>query len=159
MNLAILDIIFGAILLIATVRCAIKGFVAEAMSLAALILGIGAAAIFFASGAQLLDNYFGASQWNQVIAFLLIFVIVYVLVKIFERGLKGLLERLHLGSLDRALGLFLGVFEGVVIIAVILIVLRIQPFFDVETLINEAIIAGIVLKIIPYGLTLIETRM
>jgi membrane protein required for colicin V production len=66
---------------------------------------------------------------------------------------------LRLGSLDRALGFFLGIAEGIIIIAVIIIIMRLQPFFEVEELINESVIAGIMLQIIPYGIELLEEKV
>lgn len=159
MNLSPLDIIFLVILLIATFRCIIKGFVSEVMSLAALILGIGGAVLFSGAGTQFLDNQFGPSGWNQVISFLVIFLVLYILVKAFEGGIKRLLERLNLGSLDRALGFFLGITEGFILISVIIIIMRLQPFFNVTELIESSIIAGIVINIIPYGLELIEKKV
>jgi membrane protein required for colicin V production len=159
MNLAALDIIFLIILLIATFRCVIKGFVSEIMSLAALILGIGGAVLFSGAVARFLDNQFGTSVWNQVISFLVIFLVLYIVVKAFEGGIKRLLERLNLGSLDRALGFFLGVAEGFILVSVIIIVLRLQPFFDTNELLEGSIIAGIVINIIPYGLELIGEKI
>ena len=159
MDLSALDIIFLVILLIATFRCVIKGFVSEAMSLAALILGIGGAVLFSGAGAQFLDKQFGQSGWNQVISFLAIFLVLYIVVKAFEGGMKRLLERLNLGSLDRALGFFLGFAEGFIFISVAIIILRVQPFFDTSGLLEGSIIAGIVINIIPYGLELIETKV
>ncbi len=159
MNLVALDIIFLVILLIATFRCVIKGFVSEIMSLAALILGIGGAVLFSGAAARFLDNQFGPSVWNQVVSFLVIFLVLYIVVKAFEGGLKRLLERLNLGSLDRALGFFLGVAEGFILVSVIIIVLRLQPFFDTNELLEGSIVAGIVITIIPYGLELIGEKI
>jgi membrane protein required for colicin V production len=159
MDIAVLDIIFGIIIFLVVIRCIIKGFIAEIMALAALILGIGLAVVFFQMGARVLENYFGPSDWNQVIAFLIIFLVVYVIIKLFENAIHRLFERLRLGSLDRALGFFLGIAEGIIIIAVIIIIMRLQPFFEVEELINESVIAGIMLQIIPYGIELLEEKV
>lgn len=159
MEFAILDIIFVVILLITTIRTTIKGFISEVMTLAALILGVAAAVLFLKLGTRLIDTYFGQSNWNQVIAFLIIFLVVYIVVKIFEGGLKKLFEQLNLGSLDRALGFFLGVLEGVLLIALIIIALKIQPFFDMAAAIDDSYIAGIVGFLIPYGLTFLQDKV
>lgn len=159
MDFAVLDIIFVIILVITTIRTTIKGFISEIMTLAALILGIAAAVLFSSVGAQLIDTYFGPSDWSQVIAFLVIFLIVYLLVKVFEGGLKRLFEQLNLGPLDRALGFFLGFAEGVFLIAIIIIIMKVQPFFDTAELLDVSIIAGMVGHLIPYGLTFLQDRI
>ncbi len=159
MEFAILDIIFVVILLITTIRTTIKGFISEIMTLAALLLGVAAAVLFLKLGTRLIDAYFGQSNWNQVIAFLVIFLVVYIVVKIFESGLKKLFEQLNLGSLDRALGFFLGIIEGVLLIALIIIALKMQPFFDMAEAIDDSTLAGIVGYLIPYGLTFLQDKV
>lgn len=144
-----LDIVFGVVLLVAGVRCALKGFIAEAMSMAALILGVAAAVFFSKPGATLIAAYFGQSNWNQVIAFLILFLVVYLIVKILQRILQGLFERIHLDQLDRALGLFLGLAEGVLLVVLVVYVLQVQPLIDLSKLIRGSFIASTVLKYLP----------
>ena len=84
MSIAPIDVVFGVVILIAAVRCAFRGFVTEIMSVAAIIGGVGGAVIFSSVGAAVLVQYFGPSPWNQVIAFLVIFIAVYFIIKLLE---------------------------------------------------------------------------
>ncbi|MEW5815723.1 MAG: CvpA family protein [Spirochaetota bacterium] len=151
MKIPPIDIFFGAILVIAAIRCAVRGFVTEIMSMAAVILGIGGAVLFSGSGGRIVERYFKLSNWNQIIAFLAIFLIIYLIVKIFEKAISGFIEHLNLGSLDQALGLFLGLIEGFLVITVIILIVEIQPFFDAGTILNQSFFSRIILSVLPYG--------
>ena len=84
MGFAGIDIIFGILLIFAAMRSGIRGFVREFMSMAALILGIGSAVIFSGQVAIFVNEYVDAAAWSQVIAFLGLFLSVYLVVKIFK---------------------------------------------------------------------------
>ena len=144
-----LDIVFIVLISAAAIRCAFKGFVAEVMSFAALILGVVAAVFFSKAGATLIDTYIGFSNWNQIIAFLIIFVAVYLFVKLLEGILHRLFDKIHLEKLDRVLGFFLGLAEGGLAVALLVYLMRVQPIFDMEALLSNSTIARFVLDIIP----------
>ena len=122
LTFAYIDIFFAVIILVATIRCVVRGFIAEFMSMAAVILGILAAVLFSAQAAKLLDKWFTASPWNQLIAFLVLFLVVYLIIKILQNALHNIFDKLNLERLDKALGLFLGLVEGVLAVAVLLFI-------------------------------------
>ena len=149
MNVNPLDIVLIVIIAAGAIRCAFKGFVAEFMSFASLILGVVAAVFFSKAGAVLIDKYVGFSDWNQIIAFLVIFILVYLLVKLLEGILHRILDKIHLDRLDRVLGFFLGLVEGGLAVMLIVYVMRVQPIFDLQPLLEKSVIARFVLEIIP----------
>ena len=151
MNVSTLDIVFAAMILLSAVRCAFRGFVTEVLAVAAVIFGIGGAIAFSGMGGRLLETYLGSSVWNQVIAFLAIFIVVYLILKLLEGFLSRLLERLHLDRLDRSLGLFLGIAEGVIAVIVVIFVMKIQPFFDIDALLSDSFIAVTIMKVLPFS--------
>ncbi len=145
----VLDYIFAAIIFIAVVRCVFRGFVAEIVAVAALGGGILCGILFSAPGADIIARGMGESEWNRVIAFLIIFLFVYLVMKILEGVLYRMIESVNLENLDRALAFFLGLIEGTVVSLLILILLLNQPFFDVHELINNSIAAGLVGDFLP----------
>ena len=151
MEIAPIDVVFSIIIILAAIRCAFRGFISEIMAVAAIIGGIGGAILFSGLGATALEQYFGESPWNQVIAFLVIFISVYLVVKLLEGFMERLLDRLHLDRLDRSLGLFLGIAEGIVVVVVIVFLLMIQPFFNVEKLMNDSFVVSLVLRVVPFA--------
>jgi membrane protein required for colicin V production len=93
------------------------------------------------------------------VAFLLLFVITYLLVKLLESLLHGLVERIQLEKLDQALGFFLGLVEGFLLLAVLVFLLRIQPLLDVENLFAGSFLADLMQRIIPVGAQFIEEKL
>ena len=146
-----MDIVFAVIILVAAVRCTFKGFIAEIMTMASIILAIGAALLFSGLLSGYLESIMGESVWNGVISFLIIFLVVYLIVKLLEGSLHKLIEKIELEKLDQALGFFLGVIEGILVITVFVLVLDIQPFFDTVALLKESFIASLLLKVLPVG--------
>ncbi|MEE0998446.1 MAG: CvpA family protein, partial [Treponemataceae bacterium] len=60
----------------------------------------------------------------------LIFIVVYLIVRIIQQCLKNCFESDIMKGLDRALGFFFGVVEGIVYVGLILVILYAQPWFD-----------------------------
>ena len=149
MSFEIIDIVFALLVVIAAIRGAFRGFVTEVGSMAALILGFGAAIVLYKPVALLLDRQFGHSTWNQLIAFLLLFLLGYLLVKLIQRMLQNVIERLNLDRLDSALGFFLGVAEGLLVVAAVLFVINWQPFFDPGNLLGSSFFARMLFPVLP----------
>jgi membrane protein required for colicin V production len=147
--MSVLDIICIAVLALAAIRCAFRGFVTEIMSMAALILGIVAAVFFSKAGAVLIDSYIGYSNWNQIVAFLVLFIVVYLVVKLVERLLHNILDRIRLERLDHAMGFFLGLLEGAIIVVLLVYLIRVQPVFDASAALDSSFFARMVLEIVP----------
>lgn len=158
MSVAGIDIVFGIIILFMGLRAAIRGFVKELLGTGALILGVVVAMIFSGAVAGIIDRYMGPSIWSQIIAFLGLFLIVYLVVKLFESALNRLIERIHLDQLDHALGLFLGLIEGLVVVFVLLLLIQIQPFFAPESLITGSLAARLLVPLMPIVSEFLLTR-
>ena len=144
-----LDVVFGLIILAMAVRCALKGFVDEFMTVAAVLGGIIGGLLLSGVVADFLEKYVGPFYLSSLIGFLLVFIVFYLAMKLFENALHRLVDRINLENLDRALGLFLGLVEGAVIVLFIIFVMAVQPIADTSALLEESFIGGIGLKLIP----------
>lgn len=149
-DIAPLDILFGIIILFFIVRVGMKGFLAELMTFAAPLLALISAVLFSGFGAQLLTEYIGETAWNQIIAFLSIFILTYIIVKIIEKSLDNFLDEVNLEKFDRALGVFLGFIEGVMIVIIIIMLLNVQTFFKTEEIFKGSFIVDFLKPFIPY---------
>jgi len=149
LSFEVIDIVFALLVIIAAVRGAFRGFVTEVGSMAALILGFASAIVFYKPVALLLDRQFGHSMWNQLIAFLILFLLVYLLVKLVQRMLQNIIERLNLDRLDSALGFFLGLAEGLIVVGVVLFIINWQPFFDPKSLLGSSFFARMLFPVLP----------
>ena len=154
-----LDIIFLVVLGVAAIRGAVRGFVSEVMSFAAIILALVASVLLYAPVAGLLDEIITRSPWAEIAAFLGVFLVTYLVVKLVERVAHSVFESLNLHHLDRVLGLFLGLLEGGLVAVLILMVLHWQPLFDAEPLLAESWFESILFPLLPEleGLKIFES--
>jgi membrane protein required for colicin V production len=153
MGIAGIDIVFLVIVGLSFLRCAVRGFISELLSMAALIFGLLCSIFFFKNAAQLIREWFmpNVKIVPEIIAFVALFVIVYIIVKIIEMTLKNIIESIQLGGLDRLLGAVFGIIEGIVIVCLLLFLISIQPFFNSEPVLEKSIFAKILLPFIFGG--------
>ncbi len=159
MDFAAIDIVFTIVLIFTTLRASLRGFVQEVLAAAAVILGISAAVLFSGLVAELMEQAFRPSIWSQVAAFLAIFMLVYLVVKLFERALRNLIERIHLESLDHALGLFLGLIEGILIAFVAILIIQVQPVISPHRLLEGSVFARFLVPLFPYASQFLGRRI
>lgn len=137
-----LDVAIILIALILMVRAGIRGFVAEAFGVAALVAGIAVAAAWVVPASAYVDAAVGSdSFWNKIIAFLALFLATYAVFKLVEHVMRGLSRTLRLQQLDHVFGLALGVVEGAVIGAVVIAGLHAQPWFEVAAVLERSVAA------------------
>ena len=159
MNIAAFDIVSLIILFLLAIRATFRGFLTELMSMASIIVGIIIAVVFTRPVSLLLQDYIGNSFWNMVIAFLGLFLVSYLIIKIFENSLNTLIEKVQLEKLDQSLGFFLGLIEGFLLIVILVFALKAQQIFDVSKFFANSYAYIIADKIIPIGTKLIEEGM
>jgi membrane protein required for colicin V production len=128
-----LDWIFIVILVLLGVRCMVRGFVTELLSVAALLGGLLAALLLYKSAGALLVLWGVAAKGaaiTDILGFIAVFALAFIIVKLIERLLKEGIEAAELGGIDRALGLLLGLAEGLVLVSLVLIVMSLlEPAF------------------------------
>jgi membrane protein required for colicin V production len=149
-GIAVIDIVFAVLALLLTVRCALRGFIGELLSMASVALGLLAALFFYKNGGAYIRTKFmpDIKILPEVLAFIALFLIVFVLIKILARILRDIIEGFKLGGVDRFLGIVFGLVEGLVVISLILVVLTIQPLFDPKPVLQKSIFAEILLPLI-----------
>jgi len=149
-NISVIDVIFILVMAIFVLRCFIKGFISEVMSMAALVLGILSALFFYKNGGEFLRAKYwpGLNTIPEIIAFAALFIIVFIVIKLFEIMLKGIVDGINLGGADRFLGMIFGLAEGIAVISLVLFVLCVQPLFDPASLLADSFFAQILLPLI-----------
>jgi membrane protein required for colicin V production len=148
--LAPIDIILAALILILVIRCALRGFIEEFMSVAALVLGILSAVFFHQKGGAFIRQEYlqNLKIIPEVLAFVLLFIIPFVAVKILEYILKDIVTRVNLGGFDRLLGILFGLVEGITLAALVLLLIEVQPLFDRNLLLSHSLFARYLLPIL-----------
>jgi len=149
-NVSVMDVIFILLIVLFAIRCYLKGFISELLSMAAVVLGLLASLFFYKNGAEYLRARFWPDLKTipEIIAFVALFLIVFIVIKILEIMLKGVIHGIRLGGADRLLGVIFGLAEGIVVISLVLFVLRIQPLFDPSSLLSDSFFARLLLPLI-----------
>jgi len=150
MGFAVVDFVFAGVIVLFVLRCAVRGFVSEIMSLAALAVGLLSAIFFFRTTAGFIREKLmpEVATVPEVLAFLAIFILVFIVARIIESILKGVVRAVGLGGLDRFLGVALGLAEGLLVVCVLLFLVGIQPFFDSEAVLRGSFFAELLLPFI-----------
>ncbi len=157
--MAVFDVIGIVVLLAAGFRCAFRGFVTEFLSVLAVLVALTLSVLFTASLTPLFAPYLGESFWTPIVAFLILFLVGYLIIKIIESTLHRIIEKIQLEKLDQALGFFLGLIEGLLVLAILVFILQLQSVIEVKALLEESFIAGILQRIIPVGAQFLEQRL
>ncbi len=159
MNIAPIDVVFIIIILVLVGNGAVKGFIALFFGKAAFLVGFAAGIVFNGPVAQILLQWIPVIILAKIAAFLLLFIVIYVLIKLVEKILGWIFKGDILRSLDRSLGFFFGLVEAVLVVALILFILHLQPWVDVEGVLQESIFNKIfvdifsrTVEIVPQGI-------
>jgi uncharacterized membrane protein required for colicin V production len=151
-----LDYILLVIIAIAALRCWFRGIIGEVLSTAALVGGLLAGIVFYRPLAAWLTTLIDLGKLSLVAGFLLGFVVVFIAFKLLEHSMRGVLEGFNLDIVDKLLGFGFGAFEGLLISAVILLLLKYQPVIDASELLEGSLAARTLLPIIAERLPPLE---
>lgn len=133
-----IDIFFIVITVFLALLGAIKGLSDSVFGKLEFIAGVAAGIIFNEKVCVLLSEYISIQILLKIISFLILFIIAFLIVKIIHLISDKIFESNALKGLNRALGFFWGIAEGIVVVSFILVVLVEQPWFDVSGLLNES---------------------
>jgi membrane protein required for colicin V production len=147
---SIIDIVFVGLIGLFMIRCYLKGFVSELLSMAAVVLGLLAALFFHKNGGAFLRKQFmpDLSIIPEIAAFAILFIFIFIVVKIIEKMLVNIIDEVSLTNADSYLGIIFGLAEGVAVVSLILFLLKIQPLFDSTAMLNDSFFARYLLPLI-----------
>ena len=155
MTLNALDIVLLVVLVLVVVRASIIGFVGEFFSKAAVIFGILCSVMFFRRLSPFIVRLTGADSFTDAISFLLIFLVVYLAIKIIQQLVGKAFEGESMTNLNRAMGFFLGIGEGALLIMFAFFLMKEQPWFDLSFITKGSFLAGIFGSLFEGGINLL----
>lgn len=101
----ILDIILLICLIAAAVQGLRKGFIAQAIAIASIILGVWSSARFATIVSSWIGRYITASeQVLKIVAFALILVVVFLILAALGKSLEAVIKLVMLGWVNKLLG-------------------------------------------------------
>ncbi len=127
----ILDIILGVFLILFLINGIRKGFITGFIHLVGLILAvviIGSTGNLVKTG--LINQFHLSETLALILAYILIFLIIMIIAKITILIVHRVVQFLNLMWLNRLLGAVLGVFNGLLIIALLILGLNLLPFHE-----------------------------
>lgn len=128
MSVNLLDIILAVPLIFFGYHGYRKGFIIEATSLAAFILGLFFAFYFSNFTAGILKEYFTIqTKYMAAIAFVVTFVVVLLIVLLVGKIVEKFIDILLLGFLNKLAGGVFGVLKGALFLSIIIFVIN---YFD-----------------------------
>ncbi|MDR2631432.1 MAG: CvpA family protein [Spirochaetaceae bacterium] len=150
MGLEPIDIIFIALVLILVIRCALRGFIEEVLSMASVVAGALSAVFFYKKGGVFIRERYleNVGIIPEILAFAILFLIPFVGIRIVGHIIKDIIAKVNLGGFDRFLGILFGLLEGITLIALVLFVIDIQPLFDKNLLLEKSFFARFLLPVI-----------
>ncbi len=158
-TLTIVDIISIAIIVIMALRVTFKGFVAEFMSKAGILVGLIAALMFTNVVSPLIDEQLGLGTWSNLVAFIALFIAGFVVMKLLSMALTGIMESLHLTFIDNILGFAFGAVEGAIIVSFLVFALNLQTFIDVAPYFTDSWVVEILEPIAPLSINFVQENL
>jgi membrane protein required for colicin V production len=147
MTFTFIDIVFLIIIAAFAFTAMIHGLIQELFGKLAVIVGVVAGFYFCGLLAPYISKFIKIPAVDVVLAFILIFITAFLVVKIVQIIVGAIFSGEIMKSLDRVLGLAFGAIEGLMIVSCILILMKAQIWFDFDSLLSKSSIAKI---LIPY---------
>ncbi|MDX5364524.1 MAG: CvpA family protein [Pseudazoarcus pumilus] len=120
--MTVLDYVLLAIVVLSALVGLWRGLVSEIVALLAWVVALGAAWLYAADVAGMLEGQIAEPAWRQVAGFALIFIGVLLLAAVLRFLLRELLRAAGLGPADRMFGTFFGIARGLAIAFVLVLV-------------------------------------
>ncbi len=118
-----LDIVIGILLVYGLVRGIFRGLMEEISSIIGVFGGIYGAIFYYADAAGFLGRWISDTAYANIIGFLLVFGLIFIVVSILGVLIKYLLNIASLGWFDRLCGAAFGTIKSILIASVLLFVL------------------------------------
>ena len=118
------DFIAGGVLLVSGLLGFLRGATRELTTVIAFIAAVAAAIFGLRISAPLARHFIHTPWLANVAAVLVVFIIVYIIVRLIGGRLTRGVRQTGLSSLDRALGFAIGLARGVVAVGVIVLLIR-----------------------------------
>lgn len=130
MSLPVIDFLFIIIIFAFAVFGIIKGFFDEILGKAIPVAAIWISFMTFGFLIEPMEKQLKNHIFAVACSFILIFVLVFLILKILQSVLIKIFSGDIFKSLDKFLGFVFGIIEGIAIVCLIILILKIQPWFD-----------------------------
>ncbi|WP_126455985.1 CvpA family protein [Sulfuriflexus mobilis] len=115
------------ILALSALISVMRGFVREALSLAAWVAAFWVAFTFHQHLATVFTNFIDAPSIRLIAAFTLLFVVTLIICALVNNLVAQLVKKTGLSGTDRMLGVLFGIARGAVVVAILVLLAGLTP--------------------------------
>lgn len=115
------DIAVAIVLSLFLIKGIIRGFIKEIASLFGLVISFALASLFYSSGAGLLDSFIETASYRDVLGFLLVFLVAYVIIAVISLLMDKVFKMTMAKPLNIILGALVGLLKGIFLAALLLL--------------------------------------
>jgi len=151
MSFSLLDVIILIVILIFAIIGATKGFIKAIFGKLCWILGLLGAFFFHKKLLGHMIKLVKNETVSLILCFLLLFVVIFLVVKIIQTIIEKAFDGEIMKGLDRSLGFFFGVIEGLVVVFFIVFIMMKQPWFDCSKLFEGSLIIKLLTPMLDYS--------
>ena len=150
--MGVVDVILIVFILVFAFKGTINGFITEAISILGIILAVLCSYMLYEPLFKVMQAVGFGKDGASIGAYILGFLIVYVIVVILGNLIHNTLQAIHLGWVNRVFGFSFGILKGAVVASVILwIIISVFPKnMKFVKDIQSSDTAKVTLKILPY---------
>lgn len=150
--MGVVDVVIIVFILVFAIKGTINGFITEAISILGIILAVLCSYMLFEPLFKIMQALGFGKNGASIGAYILGFLIVYVIIVMLGNLIQSTLQAIHLGWLNKVFGFSFGILKGAVIASVVLwIIISVLPK-DMKFVrdIKSSDGAQVTLKILPY---------
>ncbi len=145
----VVDVLLLILLAFTTFTGIRQGFVVEIAGILGAVAALGVARLEYVDVRTILEQFAAKSPWLTIVAYLLVFVVMWGAIIIVARKLRLLVRLMMLGWLDRLGGAVIGLVQGALLVALLLYFARRVPQTGIRHLANHSALAPIFLSVMP----------
>jgi membrane protein required for colicin V production len=126
-----------------------RGFVLEVAGILGAVVALAVARVEYADVRATLEQFAPHSPWLTIVAYLLVFLVIWGAIIIVARKIRALVRLMMLGWLDRMGGVAIGLIQGALLVELLLYFTRRVPNGELRHLANHSTLAPVFLSVMP----------
>lgn len=148
--MTLIDIIFLLVIIAFALIGWARGFIREAFGKLCFIGALLIAIVAAPQAVVPLAGVIGNKVLRIVLAYLIVYIVSFLALRLLQGILEGIFSNDLLSGLNRALGFFLGLAEGLVVILFVMTVMTIQTAFDITAVTQGSIFFNVLAPFLNY---------
>lgn len=144
-----IDIIMLVLLALAALAGFRQGFVLEVAGSLGAVAALAVARLEYPDVRTTLEQLAPRSPWLTIVAYLLVFVVIWGAIIIVARKVRSLVRLMMLGWLDRLGGVAIGLVQGALLVELLLYFTRRVPNGELRHLAHHSALAPVFLSAMP----------